>query len=275
MLELILNNQFLQLIIVIATVVGFPCTLYFGMRNPSKRQLSCVTHFSSIIKSGKSELTKLNILYENNQVNSVSSSIFTLWNSGKVDVRNNDIATGKELKIVSIDKTKILDTRILKVSDESNAFCVKKTKDNEVEISFDYVNENEGVVFEVIHTGNQNSLNMDCKIKGGRLLKRTSEGMLPNSISRIFSKKVSKTAYARLVLVLIVATMLCALSSTISIYNDSFCRILFPIKSTTPMEQAISIAFVAWVEALSLLLICGAKIKQHLGMGIPSSLKKY
>lgn len=275
MIELILNNPFLQLIIVIVTVVGFPCTLFFGLRNPSKRQFSCVTHFSSIIKSGQSALTKLNILYENNQVTSVSSSIFTLWNSGKIDIRSSDMAMGKELKVIGNNKTKILDARILKVSDESNAFYVNKNENNEVEISFDYVNENEGVVLEVIHTGNQNSLNIDCKIKGGKLLKRTSESVLSNSVSRIFSKKISKIAYARFVLILITGIMLYALLSTISIYNDSFCRILFHIKYTTPLEQAMSIAFIAWIEALLFLLMCGAKIKQCLGMGIPSSLKKY
>lgn len=275
MIELILNNPFLQLIIVIVTVVGLPCTLYFGLRNPSKRQFSCETNFSSIIKSGQNALTKLNILYENNPITSVSSSIFTLWNSGKIDIRSSDMAIGKELKIIGNDQTKILDARVLKMSDESNAFFIKKIENNEVEISFDYVNENEGVVIEVIHTSNQDALDIDCKIKGGKLLKRTSERVFFNSINRVFWQGMSKIAFARINLFLIVAIMLFALLLTVSIYNDSFCRIFIPINSITPVEKAMSMALVTWIEALFLLLIFGAKIKQYLGMGIPSSLRKY
>ena len=40
-----------------------------------------------------------------------------------------------------------------------------------VNLGFEYVDKKEGVVLQIIHTGNANDLKVDCKIKGGEPMK--------------------------------------------------------------------------------------------------------
>lgn len=274
MLDVLLNNQIIQLIVIVFAVIGLPCTLYFGLNNPSKRQFSCSIYFARIIQSGVSKLKKLNVLYENNPVDCLSSSTFALWNSGKIDIRSTDIASGRELKIKADDKSKILDARILKCSDETNAFAIKKIEEKEVEISFDFVNENEGVLFEIIHNGGPRSLNIDCKIKGGKEIKIVDYSML-SSISKVLRmEKMPNYVFFRFYLGFIILMMLIALFFTTAIYSDSVRMLLLKSKGVKSLMLSMAFATGFWAYALILLLSFGSRLKKVLGLGIPSTLRK-
>lgn len=275
MLDVIINNQIIQLIVIVFAVIGLPCTLYFGLKSPSKRQLSCSIYFARIIQSGVSKLKKLNILYENNPVDCLSSSTYALWNSGKIDIRSTDIASGRELKIKADDKSKILDARILKCSDETNAFAIKKIEEKEVEISFDFVNENEGVVFEIIHNGGPRSLDIDCKIKGGKKIKIVDDSMLA-SVSKILRMgKISNYLFFRMIFCIIILMMLVALLFTIAIYSDSVREILLKSSNEKSLIQSMALALGFWFYVLFFLLTVGSRLKKILGLGIPSVLRKW
>ena len=65
--------------------------------------------------------------------------------------------------------------RILTQSDISNAFKVKRVLPSEAEIEFDYMDGNEGVKLQVLHTGENKELSIDIKIKGGKQIRNYTE----------------------------------------------------------------------------------------------------
>ena len=81
---------------------------------------------------------------------------------------------GKTLKIeCKLDE--ILDTQIIKQSDNSNQFEILKVTSTNIEFVFDYMDSGEGVRLQILHTGSGSDLNFICKIKGGKIIRDCSK----------------------------------------------------------------------------------------------------
>ena len=86
----------------------------------------------------------------------------------------SDIVAEKELEIYSCNKadTIVLDARIIEETEETNKFEIMQHKDEFVKIGFDYADPQDGIVVQVLHTGSAADLDIGCKIKGGKQIKK-------------------------------------------------------------------------------------------------------
>lgn len=116
-------------------------------------------------------MPKLGLSYDGKAVNDLTITKYAIWNSGNEVLNWDDIVVASPLQISCNNNSLILDAQILVQSDETNMFKIIEKKDNGVKISFDYMNVNDGIIIQILHTEEVADLNVECRIKGGKKLK--------------------------------------------------------------------------------------------------------
>jgi len=272
-MEMFLDNIIVKFVLFIFAIVGVPLTIYFGISGIRKRKLSCYTEYVNLIRNKKTKFDKIKVLFSEEEVDNISISNFTIWNSGKSEIRSSDIAQGKELKIIVNDDSSILDAKILLSNEESNLLAIKSLTNKIVELSFDYIDEKEGGVIQIVHTGCEQSLSIDCKIKGGKGVSMFSYDINPVFI-RKFKKKKAYLKFMTIMMILIFLIMfVSSLILTSSIYIDEIRYFLWGTIDYISLKKSISFAILFWIYVLFIVLMIGPILKRLLGLGIPSSLK--
>ena len=97
------------------------------------------------------------------------------YNRGAEIIDKQDLTTKFHIKVLAVE-CNVLDARLLQANNLSSDFKVEMDRVNEqVVIDFDYLNTNQGAVFEVIHTGtNSENVAFVGDIKGVQKLERVS-----------------------------------------------------------------------------------------------------
>ena len=123
---------------------------------------------SKIIKNTQSNISKVNILYEGNPIDTLTMSKVIFWNKSFPTINDSDIIEKAPLSIY-IKNGEILEACVLKGHNTSNNISVHY-KDNNVFINFDYLDRKEGGIIQIFHTGEENDIDVTRKIKGGRVI---------------------------------------------------------------------------------------------------------
>lgn len=169
-LKALMNNPYAWFVLSMCTILSFLFAIYTWLVEKKREEISIDYYTNEMIKRGRSSIDGLDIKYKGRDINDLSSTIYYIWNSGNIVIDKRDVVESRPLKIIS-QKGTILDVRILAQSDISNAFEVKNISASEVEIAFDYMDGNEGVKLQVLHTGENKELSVDVKIKGGKQIR--------------------------------------------------------------------------------------------------------
>ena len=173
-LKALMNNPYAWLTLSVCTILSLVFAIYTLVVDKKRKEISIDYYTNEIIKSGKSPIDGLDIKYKEKQIDNLWSTIYCIWNSGNVVIDKCDVVESRPLKLIC-KRGSILDVRILTQSDISNAFKVKRVLPSEAEIEFDYMDGNEGVKLQVLHTGENKELSIDIKIKGGKQIRNYTE----------------------------------------------------------------------------------------------------
>lgn len=155
------------------------CTIFsvvFGIwqwyKSKRKKEVSCFKNSYTIVKGGKSLLPDLEIKYKSEQIQELVITKYAIWNSGNEVLQKSDIVEMKPLQVsCNAEDTRILDVKILQESDETNQFVIIDVNKQHARIDFEYVAPKDGIVIQIIHTGESQDIMVDCKIKGGKNVK--------------------------------------------------------------------------------------------------------
>lgn len=154
-------------ILSLLTIFSTVFAIYTWVAGKKRKQLSISCRTNEIIIAGKSNIDKLQIRYDGQDIADLSCTKFYIWNSGNTVLNTSDIVSSRPICIKNTGSAVILNAEIVRVSDETNSFVIKSANEQSVEISFDYVDHGEGFVMQILHSGDSKDLEMDCKIKGG------------------------------------------------------------------------------------------------------------
>ena len=238
--------------------------VYTWIASKTKKQFSFSCKTNEIIVSGKSNIDKLKIKYDGQDISDLSSSRFYIWNSGNKVINIDDVVISKPLCIINTGDAKILDAQIIKYNEETNNFAVTQMSDTRIKLSFDYVDHGEGLILQVLHTGSSKDLELNCKIKGGKKIVDRS----------VIERKKSEPIVQQ------VWDFICDLLPTLL----SFCLCGLSIKIVEKIRVllgnvpwiGIVISFLIMIAAFLLGLLAGTKtaraINERLHRSIPSSL---
>jgi hypothetical protein len=144
------------------------------IRSKKTKEISCLSTTLDVIKAGSNAVPELSISYKGQPMENMAMTQYAIWNSGTEVLNWTDIAEASPLRIVCNDNVKILDLRIISQSEKSNGFMIEDKDGHSVEIHFDYARAKDGIVLRIIHTGRDIDIRVECKIKGGKVIKNVS-----------------------------------------------------------------------------------------------------
>ncbi len=85
-----------------------------------------------------------------------------MWNSGRTTIRGSDIISEDPLRIEFKSGTQVLQVRILKFTREANKFIAnnREKESHIVDLAFDYLDQEDGVSIEILHTSEKAYFNI-------------------------------------------------------------------------------------------------------------------
>lgn len=166
MLEKLMNNPYAWLFLSVLSIFSVIFGVWTWLAGKQRKEISIQCKSDILIKAGKNQIKKLDVLYDGNPIADLTSSKFYIWNSGNQVLQKTDIVAARPITIRA-KKANLLDVMVLRMSDPTNAFQINTVSEQEAKVDFEYVESGDGVLVQVLHTGNFLDLEFDCKIKGG------------------------------------------------------------------------------------------------------------
>ena len=175
-LEELMDNPYAWLILSVCTVFSVIYAIYAGVKGKEKKEISYIVNTHEIVQAGKNMIPEFQISYRGQTIDDLTVTRFAIWNSGNRLLNSNDIVDTKPLSITSNDDgPDILDASIIKRSEESNKFTIDKKSAHCAELQFDYIDKQDGIIVQILHTGSAKNISLSTLIKGGKKLKNVEK----------------------------------------------------------------------------------------------------
>jgi hypothetical protein len=145
-------------------ILGLVSAVYFYWR--SKRVARLAFQRDTVTLLGGPDAAfpdEIEIKFAGMPISRVTAETIVLWNAGNTTVGGSQIVAADPLRF-DLKCGDILKTRVLKVTREVNAITLRPLSEskNTVEITFDYLDPDDGIAFEILHSGARR----DLKIHG-------------------------------------------------------------------------------------------------------------
>lgn len=110
----------------------------------------------------------VSITYNGTIVQRLTKVTLIFWNNGTEMLNGEDIVKSDPLKIKFSEGSTILSYKILKITKETNSFCLSKVQDsqNEMNIEFTYLDPMDGATIEILHDAEERYPKINGTIKG-------------------------------------------------------------------------------------------------------------
>lgn len=268
-LEELMDNPYAWLILSVCTVFSVIYAIYAGVKGKEKKEISYIVNTYEIVRAGKNMIPEFQISYRGQTIDDLTVTRFAIWNSGNRLLNSNDIVDTKPLSITSNDDgPAILDASIIKRSEESNKFTIDKKGAHCAELQFDYMDKQDGIIVQILHTGSIDGISLSGLIKGGKKLKNTEMR------TRILkNKKISKKVSAVCICVEAAILLAITVAFTFEILNlipgDAFYKFMFSGPELNPLFP------VAIMDILSVIMtiMCYQLLKKVFHLNIPAALR--
>lgn len=269
-MEGLMRNPYVWLFLSFCTIAAFAFAIYTRLVDKKKKEFTYFENSYRIIQKGKSSIPQLQLTYDSRNIEDLFITKYAIWNSGNEVINKNDIVVEKPLKITSLgDDTVILNTKIIVESEETNKFIIDDEQESFSTINFDYVDSGDGIVIQIIHTGEY--LEFDGKIKGGKKI-RCLNGKKHNK--RINRKRLRKL---NTILLCIEGTILTGMASLVfllswGIIPKEIFDISKPIDDGGIIDKVLSVVMI--ILMIGTIYILYNNIKRVYHLNIPSKLRK-
>jgi hypothetical protein len=145
----------------IAVLVG----AYFYFKSRRVKRLGYIVTTRNLIQNASASLSGIEVRFQGQPADNISVSKISIWNAGTDTVHGTDIAPADPLRFL-ISDGKLLDAIVARASQPSQ-FKIGQTVQG-LEVSFDYLDKNQGAVVQLVHTGTSDeSIQLMGSIKGG------------------------------------------------------------------------------------------------------------
>lgn len=167
---MLMQNPYAWALLSFCTLFSVILAIWTYLKGKKKLEISCFCNTNEIVKSGRKLISDLQLLYHEKTIDNLAITRYAIWNSGNDVLNYSAIVETKPLQIIvsNDDDVEILDAMILTQSEKTNNFVLEEINCKYVKIRFEYIEKNDGIVVQLIHTGGKHSLTVDCKIKGGK-----------------------------------------------------------------------------------------------------------
>jgi hypothetical protein len=141
---------------VIIGIAGIAVALWTHKRGTRIKAPLWDTRIANLVQGGGRRLADLKIVYKGEERDTVSTSTFVFWNAGQETILQTDIVRADPPRIEAVGDTLLLDATCLVANEASNKLDVERPVNNKrANITFDYLDQGNGGVFQAVHTGTQ------------------------------------------------------------------------------------------------------------------------
>ena len=147
-----INQGWVGAIIGIMGIIIAILTYKFSIKKPIP---SYQRHSLEIIRKNQLELSKdIKISYKDVLVENLTKIEIVFWNEGRDTLKNENIVVDDPLLFKFSNDTIILSAKIIKQTRDINKSYIRisETNSNIAYFGFDYLDQNDGMIFEIIHT---------------------------------------------------------------------------------------------------------------------------
>lgn len=149
------NNWFGLLGLVLSAAL----TIYIFFRQEKHKRPVFLKRNMVIVRNARSTFPNLSVHYKGHagdldNLDNVSVAVVAIWNKGRASLRRADCVATAPLRITAKEGVTILGASKIQESSEHNKVeCEYRKGDNAVNIKFDFLDHNQGVLVEIMHTG--------------------------------------------------------------------------------------------------------------------------
>jgi len=152
---------------IILAVIGLISTYYFYKKSNKVKKPYYQIRSYNLIRDFVSNIQDLEIRYAGELIENLTVSRIAFWNAGNETIDKDDIVESDPIAIATHRDFKILKPEIIAVNDNANNFSIVRDVTSILGINFDYIDENNGIVIQIFHTGKSSEdIDVIGKIKG-------------------------------------------------------------------------------------------------------------
>ena len=162
---------------ILGIAIGIAAGALFYFRAKKEKKPTYALRSYNVIKDLESKIKSIRVLYLEKPIKTLTTTKLLFLNEGRDTIRREDIASKDPLMIRVLEPFEILNSRIEKEVNPANAFSLKDNDVRSKNIDFEFCNTGEGVVIQILHTGESgNDISFSGTIKGARKLIRKNPG---------------------------------------------------------------------------------------------------
>jgi hypothetical protein len=157
MLNFITSDPRFNIVSLALAVLSVVLAIIFYYRSKSVK-IPCYGRKSqTLVTPELMEHSPLRVTFNSKPVETLTMTYVAFWNDGKATIGGEDVAATDPLRIVADEKCDILAAEIICSNRPANGFKVNlRRQDRVVHINFDFVDNKNGVVIRIYHTGQEN-----------------------------------------------------------------------------------------------------------------------
>lgn len=268
-LEELMGNPYAWLILSVCTVFSVIYAIYAGVKGKEKKEISYIVNTHEIVQAGKNMIPEFQISYRGQTIDDLTVTRFAIWNSGNRLLNSNDIVDTKPLSITSNDDgPDILDASIIKRSEESNKFTIDKKSAHCAELQFDYIDKQDGIIVQILHTGSAKNISLSTLIKGGKKLKNVEKRTTVIKNKKVF-KIISTVLTGIEMLFLLTITMAITFERFGLIQDEAFSKFM----QSDPKWNPFVLVAIMDVLCVIATMMYFRLLKKLFHLNVPSSLR--
>lgn len=205
------SDPIIYIIVATCTFLG----TYWGKKGLSKKRLSFRSVSFPIIRENTNTISNVNVSYKNELISNLTITNFIIWNSSDKSIRKDDIVPKSLLCfIVNNSNVKILDIGIIKTNNPSNNAQIIPIK-NGFNLIFDFLKKKNGIVVQVIHTGQDEDIIFTGELIDGNI---KCENLSSIPFYNFLTKTPSPKANRIMEIISLICISFCMLFFTIFIF---------------------------------------------------------
>ncbi len=156
------GDPWLNILFLLLAVVGIILATIFYFKSLKEKKPVFSKQTFRLVNNTLSTINNIDIRYKNIQLRNLSLTKIAFWNAGKDPIISSDIASSDPLVIQTNKDTLIYDFEISHAKAVNN-INVSRLNENSLNISFEFLNCNDGLVVTIYHNGKSSS---DLSISG-------------------------------------------------------------------------------------------------------------
>lgn len=131
---------------IVFSIISIPLAIYFYTHRKTRKRIDFIWNHNVLQRRLHDDVT---FIYNGSEIYSLAQLTILIFNPGEKELRKTDIPQDFHLKIYS--SKKILSTSVVEISSGSIELNISSEEDNDVSVDFNYLNENDGAVLEILY----------------------------------------------------------------------------------------------------------------------------